>query len=164
MHISLFNLRNVTKNSFIKDAKLNKLNLRGSFPCYFEFPMSEPNRFVEFGEVLELVKNESAHSQVIITLRQIEVEQLVCLCYFQSSRKQILAWSSLSSSIVLTVVLVLYLSEDFLHEVFHRDNSARSAKLVDNNCKRTFLTDKDAQQFLGIHRFRHDCLCHLCKQ
>ena len=120
---------------FVKHPKLNHFNLGGRLLGDFEFPMPDLYRFVEFGEVLKLVQNESAYGQVFIAFRQIEVEQLIGLGYFQASLELVLARCCLTCRVVFAVVFVLNFSENLFHQVFHRHNAACAAKLIDNDGK-----------------------------
>ena len=54
---------------FVKYAQLHELYLCGCFLGDLELPTSEANRFVEFWEALELVKDESSYGQVLVAFR-----------------------------------------------------------------------------------------------
>ena len=70
--------------SSVEHTKLHQLYLCGGLLRYLKFPTTNADRFVELGEVLELMQDKSAYRQVLIALRQVEVEQFIGLCNLQT--------------------------------------------------------------------------------
>jgi len=72
-------------------VEFHKFYLTGCGLDNLKLKLVEFNYFIELWETLIFVKNESAQSHILITLRKIQVEQIVHLVYLQSSRQQIVA-------------------------------------------------------------------------
>ena len=52
-------------------------------------------------------------------------------------------------------MLVLNLTEDFLHNVFQRNDSTSTSKLINDHGKRLLLLQEHLHKFAGSHRFGH---------
>mgnify|MGYP000279555700 CR=1 FL=1 len=71
--------------------EFHKFYLKGCGLDNLKLKLVEFNYFIQLREALIFVKNESTQSHILITLRKIQVEQIVHLVYLQSSRQQIVA-------------------------------------------------------------------------
>ena len=70
---------------FVENTKLDKLNLCRGLLGDFELPFANPDRFIQLGEVLKLMKNKASDGQILVAFRQIEVKKFVGLSYLETS-------------------------------------------------------------------------------
>ena len=68
------------------DVEFHKFYLTGCGLDNLKLKLVEFNYFIQLREALIFVKNESTQSHILITLRKIQVEQIVHLVYLADSR------------------------------------------------------------------------------
>ena len=121
-----------------------------------ELKMLVGDDFVEFRKTLVHGQDEAADGLVFVALGKFEGKELVGLLYLQAARKQIFVAAEIFGYIVLCVVLVLNVTEDFFHKILERYDAGSTAELVHHNGQSFFLRDEGGEQFLRRHGFGDD--------
>ena len=88
------------------------------------------------------MQNESTHGHIFIAFGQIEIEPIIHFVYLEPRREYKLAIRGFLSNVFRIVMFIFNFAENFFNDVFQRDNSARSTKLIDNNAKAFLLLQK----------------------
>ena len=92
--------------------------------------MPDLHHLVQFGEALIVVQDQSANRHIFLTLRQVEVEQLIHLVNLKTCRQQILMIAYLLGGIVGIIVFILDITKDLLHDILEGDDTASTTELI----------------------------------
>ena len=77
--------------SVLQNAESDELYLRVGVLDDLELEVVELHDLVELGESLYAVEDQSAHGEVVVALRQLDVEELIGLLHFEARRDLVLS-------------------------------------------------------------------------
>ena len=97
------------------------------------------------------MENESADGHVIVAFGKVEGEHFVHLLYFESCREYVFTAVGFLCHVVVAVVFVFDVAENFFYNIFKGDETAGASKLVDDDGQGAFLLKEDVHEFLGGH-------------
>ena len=96
-------------------------------------------------------QNESSYGEIFVRFGQVEAELFVHFFGFKTCRKEKFIFFQLPGSVSDYIVFIFDVAEDFLDQIFQRDDAAGASELVGHDSDRLFLLHEYLHHFLCIH-------------
>ena len=123
---------------FRQNSQLNQLYFSGCVLDDLKLEFLYLHDLIQLRETSVRIQNQASKRHVVLAFGQIQVEHFVHFVYLQPGRQQVFVVASLLGDVFQAVVLVLYLTEYLLHDVFQGNDSAGSSELVNHHSQAFF--------------------------